>query len=192
VLKALNRNSIDLIFLEIDLPFLNGFELIKSLNPGTQVILVSNNPAYAVEAYDFGIIDYLLKPLTQERLICSVNRAVKNYKQAEGLLADSPFLVVRSDKQDKKIVLPNLQWIEALGDYVKMVTDKENTLVLTTMNRLSKSLPKDKFLRIHRSYIVNLEKIDKFSSTSVEVAGMKLPMSRKQSAVLEHLLMPTM
>ena len=95
---------------------------------------------------------------------------------------------MRSNMNNRKLNIREIQWVEALGDYVKIITENETLVVLSSMKSISDKLPNDRFLRIHRSYIVNLNKIEKFGCTSVEVGQYQLPMSRKQIAKLELLL----
>ncbi len=101
---------------------------------------------------------------------------------------DKEFLMVRSNLKNKKINIKEIKWVEALGDYVKIITDNEKVIALSTMKSISDKLPNDRFLRIHRSYIVNLNKVEKFGCTSVEIDEHQIPMSRKQKPKLEFLL----
>ncbi|MGB5271602.1 MAG: LytTR family DNA-binding domain-containing protein, partial [Eudoraea sp.] len=101
---------------------------------------------------------------------------------------DKEFLMVRSHLKNKKVSLREIKWVEAFGDYVKIITDKEKVIALSTMKSISDKLPNDRFLRIHRSYIVNLNKIEKFGCTSVEIDEHQIPMSRKQKPKLEFIL----
>ena len=99
-------------------------------------------------------------------------------------------LVIRCDLQQREVHIEDLLWVEAMGDYVKLITRTERMVVLSTMKAMLKKLPKDRFLRIHRSYIVNLEMVDKFTSTRVEIGGKVLPMSRSRKPNLERMLQP--
>lgn len=180
----------DLLLLDIEMPQLNGFRLLESLEPRTQVILITSNPDYALRAFDIGVTDYLLKPVRALRFEQAIRKAVLNNPKNRGLEAEIPSLHVKSDHEIKRIAIPDIRWIEATGDYVKIITNRERILVLSTMKAIEEELPKDKFLRIHRSYIVNLKKVDNFSSTSVEVEGIRLPMSRKRKTELEDILWP--
>jgi len=103
-------------------------------------------------------------------------------------MEEGEFLRVRSNLKNRKINIKEIKWVEALGDYIKIITENENLVVLSSMKSISDKLPNDRFLRIHRSYIVNLNKVEKFGCTSVEIDQHQFPMSRKQKPKLELLL----
>ena len=180
----------DLILMDIEFPGLGGIEFSQLLDSGMQIILVTDTPAYALRAFDLGVTDYLMKPVKQSRFKDAITKAVLHYRILRKPKKVEDFIQVKSDHDYKKIALSQIRWIEALGDYVKIITNSERILVLSTLSSLEEQLPVDKFLRIHRSYIVNLKKVENFSSTSVEVDGMNLPMSRKRKSRLEAKLIP--
>ncbi len=97
-------------------------------------------------------------------------------------------LVIRCDLQQREVHVDEILWVEAMGDYVKLVTPTERVVVLSTLKAMDKKLPDNRFLRIHRSYIVNLDRVDRFNSTSVDIAGKTLPMSRSHKPALEQML----
>ena len=95
---------------------------------------------------------------------------------------------MKSNLKKRKVILSDIKWVEALGDYIKLVTDEANIVILSTMKAFEKQLPSDKFLRIHKSYIVNLERIEKYNSKNVEVAGRSIPLSRNKKTELAEAL----
>ncbi|MCM4166603.1 Transcriptional regulatory protein YpdB [Arenibacter antarcticus] len=186
--KGIANNRIDLIFLDIEMPIINGFDLLESMDKCPQIILITGNAHYAFKAFDYDVTDYLHKPLTLARFNVSVKRAVAQYEQLNKVNEDGEYIVVKSNLKKRKVVLDDIKWIEALGDYIKLVTDEANIVILSTMKSIVQQLPENKFLRIHKSYIVNLEKIDKFNSKNVEVAGRQIPLSRTKKIELVEAL----
>jgi DNA-binding LytR/AlgR family response regulator len=189
--KNVEKNQIDLIFLDVEMPILNGFEFIESLSNKPQIILITGKPDYAVKAFDYDVTDYLLKPITKSRFDDAVRKAVLNSAKLTSAAADEAHIYVNSNLKKVKVVISSIKWIEGLGDYIKLVTDDTNILVLSTMKAFIEKLPQDKFLRIHKSYIVNLDKVEKFSSALVEVSGQKIPLSRYKKLQLEEALLST-
>lgn len=190
--ELLEKTSPDLLLLDIEIPHLNGFNLLYKLGPNTQVILITSETCYALRAFDHGVTDYLLKPVRISRFTQAIKKALFNYNPGVQVRDEAPSIEVKSDHELKKIQLSDIKWIEALGDYVKIITRYDKILVHSTLTALEDQLPRDKFLRIHRSYIVNLNKVENFSSRSVEVAGSELPMSRKRKSGLEQVLSPVL
>lgn len=178
--NGLKNNEVDLIFLDVEMPIINGFDLLESLENPPQVILITGKPDYALKAFDYDVTDYLHKPITMSRFDASVKRAVAKYEQLHRVLEDEEHIFVKSNLKKRKVILNDIKWIEALGDYIKLVTDEANIVILSTMKSFEKQLPEDKFLRIHKSYIVNLEKVEKFNSKNVEVDGRQIPLSRNK------------
>jgi len=178
--SGIKNNDIDLIFLDVEMPIINGFDLLESLDNPPQIILITGNPDYALKAFDYDITDYLYKPISLARFDASVKRAVAKYEQMHKVNEDEEYIFVKSNLKKRKVVLNDIKWIEALGDYIKVVTNEGNIIVLSTMKSFEKQLPEDKFLRIHKSFIVNLEKVEKFNSKNVQVAGRQVPLSRNK------------
>ena len=190
VARRLQISPPDLLLLDIEMPQLNGFNLLEKLSPKTQVILITSASSYALKAFDYGVTDYLLKPVRIARFTKAIKKVVFNHSTKSRIDMEIPSLSVKSDQEIKKIPMADIMWIEALGDYVKIITRHERILALSTLKSIEEELPCNKFLRIHRSYIVNLKRVENFSSTSVEIEGRSLPMSRKRKPILEEILSP--
>lgn len=186
--NGLKNYDIDLIFLDVEMPIINGFDLLESLDNPPQVILITGNPDYALKAFDYNVTDYLYKPISLARFDASVKRAVAKYEQINKLDEEEEYIFVKSNLRQRKVVLNEINWVEALGDYIKLATTEGNVVILSTMKSFEQKLPKDKFLRIHKSYIVNLEKVEKFNSKKVEVAGTSVPLSRNKRTELTEAL----
>jgi DNA-binding LytR/AlgR family response regulator len=122
------------------------------------------------------------------RFDASVKRAVAKFEQMHKVHEDEEHIFVKSNLKKRKVVLSDIKWVEALGDYIKLVTDEANIVILSTMKAFENQLPADKFLRIHKSYIVNLERIEKYNSKNVEVGGRSIPLSRNKKSELAEAL----
>ncbi|MEX0996838.1 MAG: LytTR family DNA-binding domain-containing protein [Flavobacteriaceae bacterium] len=186
---GLLNNKIDLVFLDIEMPILSGFDLLDDLNQKPQIIFITGKTKYAFKAFDYDAVDYLRKPITKERFLNAVHKAITNYKlkNDEGF-DDEDFIFVKSNLKKRKVFLNELKYIEALGDYVKLVTDHESLVVLSTMKSFAALLPNERFMRIHKSYIVNLDRVERYNSKSVEIEKEFLPLSRnKKTALVEAL-----
>lgn len=186
--NSLNTHQVDLIFLDIEMPVLNGFELLdvlNKLNKKHQIIFVAGKTEYAFKAFNYDATDYLQKPITRERFNIAVEKALEqhrltlDFKEEEG-----EYIFVKSNLKKRKVYIKDIKWIEALGDYVKLVTEENSLVVLSTMKAFEAELPEGKFLRIHKSYIVNLDKIDRFNSKNVEVGDYEIPLSRNKKTQL--------
>ncbi|NER11948.1 response regulator [Leptobacterium flavescens] len=186
--NGLKNEKIDLIFLDVEMPVVSGFDLIESLDSPPQIILVTGKADYALKAFDYDVTDYLHKPITNDRFEASVKRAIQNYQLKNATKEDEEHIFVKSNLKKRKVFLSEINWVEALGDYIKLVTEEANIVILSTMKAFEKELPSDRFLRIHKSYIVNLDKIQKFNSKNVEVNGKQIPLSRNKKAELTEAL----
>tara|TARA_R110000744_G_scaffold355045_1_gene461503 strand:- start:4964 stop:5656 length:693 start_codon:yes stop_codon:yes gene_type:complete len=182
--NGIKNNEIDLVFLDVEMPIFNGFDLLDSLDNPPQVILITGKSDYALRAFDYDVTDYLHKPICLTRFNDSAKRAMDNYEQMHKVNEDEEYIFVKSNLKKRKVVLNDIKWIEALGDYIKLVTDEANIVILSTMKSFEQQLPEDRFLRIHKSYIVNLEKVEKFNSKNVEVGGKQVPLSRNKKTEL--------
>ncbi len=187
--RRMSEVKVDLVFLEVDLPLINGFNFMEALDEDTQTVIITSSPHHALKAFDYGVTDYLLKPLTPSRFVHCVHKALNKF-QGLHQTRKKESMTIRCDLQKREVDIAEILWVEAMGDYVKLVTKKERVVVLSTMKAMADKLPKDRFLRIHRSYIVNLEKVDNFTSTRVEINGNILPMSRSRKPSLERRLEP--
>ncbi len=182
--------EVDLIFLDIEMPILSGFDLLDDLPNKPQIIFVTGKTKYAFKAFDYDAVDYLHKPISKERFLNAVSKAINLYRlKHEGVpVEDDNYIFVKSNLKNRKVYLNKLKYIEALGDYVKFVTEKDSFVVLATMKSFENQLPSNKFLRIHKSYIVNLDKIERYNSRNIEIDKQRIPLSRhKKSNLIEAL-----
>jgi len=183
--KGLNSHQVDLIFLDIEMPDLTGFELVDILDYKPQIIVVTGKTEYAFKAFSYDATDYLHKPISIERFNSAVNKALEQHKLKLGEYdIDGEHMMIKSEHKKHKVYINDIKWIQALGDYIKLVTEYDSFVILSTMKDFENELPEDKFLRIHKSFIVNLDKIERFSSKTVEIGNSKIPLSRNQKTLL--------
>lgn len=183
--KGLNTHNIDLIFLDIEMPILNGFQLLDVLNNTPEIIFVTGKTEHAFKAFNYDAVAYLKKPLNTGLFNNAVEKAIAQIKLKQNYTeSDEDYIFVKSNLKKRKVFVNDIKWIEALGDYVKVVTKDQYHVVLSTMKAFEKELPEGRFLRIHKSYIVSLEKIDRFNSKNVEVGSVEIPLSRNKKSTL--------
>ncbi len=193
----LQAGSVDLMFLDVQMPLLNGIEFLRSLDKPPLVILTTAYSEFAVDAFALNAIDYLMKPVALDRFMKAVNKAVNvkagNERQAEaGEHADRDYIFVKADKKLVKVEFDEVVYIEGLKDYVIIRNDETRVITLQTMKSLEEKLPAAKFRRVHRSYIVNLEKVEAVEGSALEVTvkGQQktIPIGKNyREALLEHI-----
>ena len=190
---GLATTDIDLVFLDIEMPILSGFDLLDDLTIKPQIIFVTGKTKYAFKAFDYDAVDYLRKPISKDRFLNAVHKAINIFKlKNDDGFDDEDFIFVKSNLKKRKVFLNELKYIEALGDYVKLVTENDSLVVLSTMKAFEALLPEDRFLRIHKSYIVNLDKVERYNSKVIELENQQLPLSRNRKAQLVEALTASM
>lgn len=185
--RFLAKDGIDVLFIDIDHPLLD--ELLESevSLKGISLVLTSDNPNNALRAFDCGATDFLLKPFNEERFNKSIRKIKAMGVREHNSYVSTVKICVRSNMKDRLVAVDDILWIEAMGDYVKIITPKEKIIVLTTMKTIGRQLPNNQFLRTHRSYIVNLKKVNNIGISNLEINNTELPFSRNQKK-LENLL----
>lgn len=168
----------DLLFLDIEMPYLSGLELLASLTHPPHVIITSAYEKYALKGFELDVTDYLLKPISFDRFLKAVNKVHNIMQQEERLEESSNYLFVRSDRQMHKVFLKDVVAIEGLENYVCIYTESSKLLVRSTMKRMVEVLPKGFFLQVHKSYVINLEKIDKIDGNRIIVGQHAIPIAR--------------
>jgi DNA-binding LytR/AlgR family response regulator len=191
--SILQKEKIDLLFLDIKMPQLTGIEFIKTLDHKPHIILVTAYSEYALDAFEYDVLDYLLKPVSFQRFLKSVNKAMNRLQvKTEHLINDqspeSSFMYLKHDKKNVKVMLNDILYFEGCGNYVKVVTSSKEILTYQTLNFLEKQLSGDGFLRIHKSYIISLNKIDAFTTETVEVKQHELPIGNSYRQMVSKVL----
>jgi two-component system LytT family response regulator len=163
-LQIIASQNIDLIFLDIQMPQLSGMDLVRALNGKTKVILTTAYSEFAVEAYNLEVVDYLLKPIPFPRFLSAVQRAARQINEAGAIAltgGDDQYIFVKTESKGKllKIELHEIDYIEAANNYVGVHQGGKKTLVYTTMKEMEEHLPRKRFIRVHKSFIVPVAKI---------------------------------
>lgn len=178
-LKFLSEQPTDLVFLDIEMPEMNGLTFIKSIeDKKPQIILTTSNKEYAIEAFESGVTDYLVKPIEFDRFILSVERAKKMFEDNVTPHIEDEALFVKKGNSLVKINNSDIVWIESLGDYVALNTEKERFIIHTTMKAMEKKLPETDYLRVHRSYIMKIDKIEKIKDDIISYKEKIIPIGK--------------
>jgi len=174
--EVLHQQEIDLMFLDIQMPGINGLSFLKSLKQPPKVIFTTAYMEHAVEAFELEAIDYLLKPVTFERFIKAIQKvSMKEEMQPLALQPTDQVLFIKENKRLVRLEHTSILYLEGFGDYVKVVTPTQVHVTYSTLNKLSELLPTSHFIRIHRSYIINLNKLQYLEGNYVQVAEHSLP-----------------
>jgi DNA-binding LytR/AlgR family response regulator len=172
---VLKKESVDLLFLDINMPRLSGIGFIKSLKEPPLVVLVTAYPEYAIEGFEIEALDYLLKPVAFSRFRTAVNRALERFLAKEE--KETKHLMVRANKKNYRINFNEIFYLEAQGDYVRFVTEERALMVHGTLKEFLEQLPSNSFERIHKSYVIALEKVVYLEGNQVKLGEYKLPVS---------------
>src|SRR6185369_8890612 len=180
-LEWMKKQEIDLIFLDISMPFISGIEFIKTLQHPPQIILTTAHKEFAIESYELNVLDYLLKPISFERFLKAINKL--NIDTSEivkpGIIdtKNDSFIYVKSEKKNVKILLKDILFIESLKDYIKIHTIDKTIMTQVPISAIEQRLP-DNFLRIHRSFIVAKDKITAYTQHDLEIGKFQIPIGR--------------
>ncbi len=187
--EYLKTNPVDLVFLDIEMPLLSGFDLLNDLENKPGIIFITGKTQYAFEAFNYEAVDFLQKPVDKSRFDRAIDKALSFIVMKEMDSDKQNYIFVKSNLKKHKVFVNSLLYVKAMGDYAKIVTEDSSYIVLTTMKAFEKRLPPELFLRIHKSYIVNLKKVKKYGSKFVELEDEKLPLSRHKKKGLQAALM---
>lgn len=182
-LAVLNKKKVDLAFLDIQMPGLTGMQFLKSLHHPPEIIITTAYPNYAVEGFEMQVLDYLLKPIPFERFLKAVNRftfKTATSAETESQATSKPAsLFVKSEKQMVNVVLDDIIYIESIRNYaVIRLKDEKEIRTLSTISSIEEKLPHEDFMRIHRSFIVRMNKIQSYNGGGVIAGGQFLPFGR--------------
>ncbi|MCB7480745.1 LytR/AlgR family response regulator transcription factor [Christiangramia sediminis] len=180
--NMINANKTDLIFLDINMPGISGISFAKSINKNIRIIFTTAYREYAIEGFDLHAVDYLLKPISFDRLLDAVNnfQEVLLSRKTEEIQNESSgdFIFVKIDRKMHKIDFDKILWIESLSDYLKIEITDGTKVTRETISSIEMKLPQDKFLRIHRSFIIAIDKIESYSNEEVIIQNKSIPISR--------------
>ncbi|MBB4807904.1 DNA-binding LytR/AlgR family response regulator [Chryseobacterium defluvii] len=186
--NLLSFHKVDLIFLDMNLPIVKGFEFLKRLNDPPFTIVTTAYQEFAIEGYDLDIVDYLMKPIAYERFQAALNKFRHLAEAEEALMeiANSDYIFLNIRKKQLKIYLEDIYYIESFREYITIHTRKEAITVKMPISRMETMLSDSKFVRIHKSYIVSLKKIDGLSAAEVIINNKKLPIGRTYKNMLRE------
>ncbi|NCD70368.1 LytR/AlgR family response regulator transcription factor [Mucilaginibacter agri] len=187
-LTLVQDGGIDLVFLDVQMPELTGLQFLKISNGRAKVILTTAYPQYALEGYELDVVDYLLKPIAFDRFFKSAQKAqtVINPAVAKAAVKEEPqqaqyddfmsdFIFVKTEHKIQKVYLHDIMFIEGLKDYISIFTPEERIITLQNMKKMEDALPEKHFIRVHKSYIVALNKIDSIERSRISIADKVIP-----------------
>lgn len=192
----IKENEVDLLFLDISMPEMSGLDLLKSLTNPPPVIMTTAHREFAVEAFDLEVLDYLLKPISADRLMKAVSRFLERQPNLSNTITSEEnfkeekenSLFVRADRRFKKIDFDSIIYIEGLKDYIKIHTLDDMILTRMPMKEIQEKLPSKQFLRIHRSYIINKEKVTAITNYDVELGDSEIPIGNSYKEIVDQLM----
>ncbi|TNF43022.1 MAG: response regulator transcription factor [Bacteroidetes bacterium] len=195
-LQELRDKKVDIMFIDIEMPQITGIEFLRILKNPPKIIITSAYRDYALDSFELDVVDYLLKPITFERFLKAINKYYQetqeetevNVPVSVGNQKEESFIYVKENKRLIKVNLGEILYIEGLSEYVQIYTDRKKFVTKTSMTNLEEKLPSDGFLRIHKSFIVSLSRIEAFTASTIEVPGKELPIGRSyKNSVLNTL-----
>ena len=174
--EVLRNQAFDVLFLDVEMPLMSGLELLRTLPDPPQVVLITSSQSYAVQAFEFAVTDYLLKPLTYPRFLQAAQKVLETITaQRTAEAADSPpvpagnnaeFTFVKVDAKLVRVDFADVYYVEALGDYVHLVTSRSKLIVYSTMRAIEEKFPAQRFVRVHRSFIINIDYVQALEDNS--------------------------
>ena len=181
--QQLQTTEIDLLFLDINMPNLNGIELLRSLSHPPKVIFTTAYEDYAMLGYELNILDYLLKPIAYPRFLKALNKVIPLEEEPAKnvpltIPKEAPYIFIQADKKMKKVLLSSILYLESIGNYVKIHTIKELIITHSSLTYMEEKLPIYQFVRIHRSYIIALAHLKAYTATNVDIGNQTLPIGR--------------
>lgn len=197
-LFILQHNKVDLLFLDIQMPQLLGTDFIRSLINPPKVIFTTAFRKYAVDGFELDAVDYLLKPISFDRFLKAVNKVMRlnivadengiHSKTQQPANVSSEFIYLRADRKNIKVNFDDILFIESLKDYIKVVTKEKTIVTKQAISSIDESLPATQFIRIHRSFIISLNKINSFTPELIQIGKYELPISRSYRHEVEKAL----
>jgi len=182
--RLLKDEKFDLIFLDIEMPLLTGLDLLGTLKDKPPVIITTAYRDYAVEGFEFEVLDYLVKPISFPRFVKALERALKSTGSVGKSTEDYPhdvdeWLFLKVDRKLLKITISDILYIESLKDYIRVTTKSASVISYQSLSAITEKLPADKFMRIHRSFTVGIDKVNSIENNCVVIDGKLIPISRE-------------
>ncbi|MBS7231265.1 response regulator transcription factor [Flavobacterium psychroterrae] len=189
-LDFINSTPVDAVFLDINMPMMTGFELISLIENKTKVIITTAFREFAAESYDLDVLDYLVKPIPLPRFIKCINKItteynLKNNIKVENTKGDS-HIFIKVDKKMMKINIEEILFVEGMKEYIKVVTPDKTYITHKSLTSLSEELPADRFLRIHKSYVIALNKVKSIEGNRIQIQSYTIPIGRNYSKEVKN------
>lgn len=176
-LTFLQKNTVDIIFLDIQMPELNGVQFAKVIGTKSSIVFTTAYPTYAVEGFELQALDYLVKPISLQRFLASFNRykELKEQGISSGKKPKANYLFVKTEYRHQKINFEDILYLKGMGDYVLIMTTEGKVMTLENMKSFESHLPADQFIRVHKSYLISMSKIDFIEKNKIILAGERIP-----------------
>ncbi len=173
------KSEIDILFLDIEMPEMSGFDLLKAISPSPITILTSASKAYVEEAYEMNVADYLIKPIGLPRFAMAIKRATELNSKKDTVInsIEKEFVFIKENKTLRKLLLKDIYWLEAKGDYVKIHLADKYHIIHSTLRQIEEKLPENDFIKVHRSYVVSTEKIEYIEDNLIYINNTPIPVS---------------
>jgi len=178
--NVINKGPVDVLLLDIEMPGMTGIELTRNLGKKKPfIIFTTGKTNYAVEAFELNVVDYLVKPVDPARFIQAIDKVKQamSSNEEEVEVKDKEFVFVKDNGVLRKIPIDDIYYLEAMGDYVKIFTAQKFHIVHATLKSIEEKLPSKKFMRVHRSYIVSINKIDYIEEGTINIKGVAIPVA---------------
>lgn len=194
-LETLKQETIDVIFLDINMSKMNGLEFLKTIDIKPNVVITTAYREYAVESFDLDVLDYLVKPIPFTRFLKAVNKITQKVQLQRGATKTEEennsegFIFLKVDKKLVKIKFDAILYIESLKDYIKVFTTAGDHLVHKSLTSITEELPRDKFLRIHRSFTIAIDKVNSIEGNLIDIASKRVPIGRKYVATAKKTIL---
>lgn len=190
--QSLKSGKVDLMFLDIQMPGMKGTEFLKNLVNPPRVILTTAHRDYALEGYELNVVDYLLKPISYDRFIKAIDKFLETESRKSGDQGEDKFIYLNVNKNVHKIMVNEIVYAESIKDYLTIHTLSDTIVAKHTISAFEMLVPENQFVRIHRSFIVSIEKIKSFNAHSIDIGGKELPIGQNyQAKVFEKLKYPS-
>jgi two-component system LytT family response regulator len=185
--EVLRTQAFDVLFLDVEMPLMSGLDLLRTLPDPPQVVLITSSQSYAVQAFEFAVADYLLKPLSYPRFLQAANKVLENINaqraagETDAHLTnshDAEFTFVKVDNKLMRVDFADVLYVEALGDYVHLVTNRSKLIVYSTMRAIEEKFPPQRFVRVHRSFIINIDFVQALEDNSLLINDKYIPIGQ--------------
>ncbi|WP_280640648.1 LytR/AlgR family response regulator transcription factor [Hymenobacter volaticus] len=179
--EVLRTQEVDLLFLDVEMPLMSGIDLLNTLQNPPLVVLITSSKQYAVEAFEHDVVDYLVKPVSYARFLKAAQRALEvsqAHPTEAATPADADFTFMKVDTKLVKVLFDEVRYVEALGDYVHIVTGQSKLIVYSTMKAVEEKFPDTLFVRVHRSFIVNLKRVQAIEDNNIIIDSKHIPIGQ--------------